>query len=93
MTTLAQRKQYLKKQISSVHSENEMTALEDFFVYLQQKNEFAAKYTSQMKKNISLEELAKKQSYKGISKKDWEIFRKKMNISEPLDQLIASINS
>lgn len=88
------RKYHLISLIIALQDEDSLAALE---AYLGQKDSLntsdlmLTKLAKPMRKTISVEELVKEQDYKGIDMIEFQALIKEINITEPIEELLASI--
>ena len=88
------RKYHLISLIIALQDEDSLTALEAYLAHKNTLNDtdlLLAKLAKPMRKTISVEELVREQGYRGIDMLEFQALIKEINITEPIEELLASI--
>jgi hypothetical protein len=88
--SLSERKYRLITQLTQVYDEKKIATLEALFVD-EAPDEILAKLAKPMRKSVTVEELAREQNYKGIESDEFQRIIERLDIQEPLDELLAGL--
>ncbi|MBK8562307.1 MAG: hypothetical protein IPN76_02925 [Saprospiraceae bacterium] len=89
--TLEARKYKLISQITSLKDEAQIARLEVVFKNLTAGDALLQKLAKPMRKHLSIEELVKEQGFKGVDRKKFDALIAKIDVQEPIEELIAAI--
>jgi hypothetical protein len=89
--TLEARKYKLISQITSLKDEAEIARLEVVFKNLTAGDELLQKLAKPMRKHLKVEELVKEQGFKGVDRKKFDALIAKIDVQEPIEELLAAI--
>ncbi len=88
--SLSERKYRLITQLTQVYDEKKLATLEAFLTDTG-PDELLTKVAKPMRKTVTIEELAREQNYKGIEPDEFQRIVERLDIQEPLDELLAAL--
>lgn len=90
--TVAVRKQQLQIQLDSVQNDEILKKLEAAFRAILEKDARMEPIFKPIRKHVTIDDLIREQNYTGPDKAAIDEIARKLNITEPLDELLAQLS-